>query len=180
MDSEPSPTFRTLRDRIYSTEPSALVLPHHLISEQDSSRSYLENVRTLIFSSNDLRRSLDLSSHSLIRSTSQPCRRSVRLTFLSRFLFASTFSIQNFFRVFEGRLHSHPCQKHPSTKITIRRNRKTKSGFPVRSGQFIRHPATPPAAKQARMRRSVVRPCCDLTSDIMRERAWGETLSIVC
>lgn len=69
-----------------------------------------------------------------------------------RRIFASQYS---WFETGRGRLHiGHPCQKHPSTKMTIFCSGKAISGFPCISLQFSRQPRKPEPTRKARKRRS--------------------------
>ena len=119
------------------------------------------------------------SVHSRTRSTLQPSRRKAEDTLTSRRWLTTILRVQNALLLFGGRLHRvQPCQKHPSTKITIRNRANTKSGLPGNVGSFIVQPDSARATRCALSRLSVVRPCRDLTSDIMRDRAVGDTRSI--
>lgn len=80
------------------------------------------------------------SSCSQTRTTFHPSFPNSRETYLSLFIFPSSFLFQNsrlFFGMFE--CLGQPCQKHPSTKSAIFYFGKTKSGFPSK-GWFRRQP----------------------------------------
>ena len=97
-----------------------------------------------------------LSAHSQTRMTRQPAARSSRVTARSRALLRASLGTQNKIRDFGIRAwRGHPCQKHPSTKMTTLSRRKTKSGFPVLDIPR-RHPVTPFARSNAARRSSVL------------------------
>lgn len=77
--------------------------------------------------------------HSHTRNTRQPARRNVRFTRASRRWFPVSFFCQNA-RLFFGCVAclGQPCQKQPSTKITVRDLRKTKSGRTRKVGRCCR------------------------------------------
>ena len=71
--------------------------------------------------------------------TDQPHLASRRLIALSRSLFPSNFRRQNATLVLGirfPRVHLCRCQKHPCTKMTLRRLLKTRSGHPGRSRAY--------------------------------------------
>lgn len=88
--------------------------------------------------------------------TRQPAARSSRFTARSRALLRVNLGTQNESRDFGIRAcFGHPCQKHPSTKMTTLSRLKTKSGLPT---PFIprRHPVIPDARSNAARRSSVL------------------------
>ena len=74
--------------------------------------------------------------HSQMTKIDHPSFLSWRLIIVSLFLFPSSFSRQKSTLVFGTRLPIEQlcrCQKHPCTKMTFRRRRITRSGWPGRS-----------------------------------------------
>jgi hypothetical protein len=114
-----------------------------------------------------------LSSCSQTATTFQPMARSIRRTFLSRFLFLRILFNQNI-RFVEGmeRQRLQPCQKQPSKKIATRARAKTTSGLPVRPESCPSfQPLTPDRIRSDRNFHSVVFVPRDLLRLMTRERA---------
>ena len=122
-----------------------------------------------------------LSEHSRMRTTLYPKTTSSRVTFLSRFTFASILLRQNVLWVFGKRLLlqiRHPCQKHPSTNTATLYFGKTKSGCPT-SLELRRHPVIPYSRNNATSLSSVLLFPFERILDIISERFFFDTVSIV-
>ncbi len=118
-----------------------------------------------------------LRAHSQMRRIRQPARRSPRLTFLSRALFAINFGAQKSSFVFGTRAcFGQPCQKQPSTNRAIRSRHQTKSGRPSSLA-----PRRQPVMRRSRInsmsRSSVCRFPLDRTRDMRSERSAGVRVS---
>lgn len=122
-----------------------------------------------------------LREHSRMRTTLYPKSPSARVTFLSRFTFASILLRQNVLWVFGKWLLlqiRHPCQKHPSTNTATLYFGKTKSGCPT-SLELRRHPVIPYSRNNATSLSSVLLFPFERILDIISERFFFDTVSIL-
>jgi hypothetical protein len=124
--------------------------------------------------------SLFFNSHSQMTNTRHFAALSAAILRASRSLLPSSFFVQNCTLDFGIRARAHPlclCQKHPWTKITARRERKTKSGVPGRSRQCRRYLKPMPCTSLRTAISGLV--STERTNAIRRLRSLGDSVSAI-